>query len=271
MKLKTVDVGGKTYAEVQDGKPVFVEDGGAEIAVDVPHLRSAVASRNAEVKGYREAKEAADAKLKGFEGIEDPVAAKKALDTVKNLSAGELKTAAQVEEMKASLERAAGDKVTATTKQFQDQLAATTAERDKFKTELFGEKIGGAFARSKFIAEKVAIPVDFLQAKLGKHFTVEDGRIVARDAAGNVINSSTKFGDPADFEEAVAHLVMNDPARDQVLKGTGSSGSGARHSGSGNGAGGRQMTRGEFDRLAPLAQAALMSPTNKDRPMIVDS
>ena len=161
--------------------------------------------------------------------------------------------------------------MTATTKQFQDQLAAATAERDKFKTELFGEKIGGAFARSKFIADKVAIPVDFLQAKLGRHFTVEDGKIVARDAAGNVINSSTKFGDPADFEEAISHLVMNDPARDQVLKGTGSTGSGARHSGSGNGAGGRTMMRGEFDRLGPMQQAALMNPANKDRPVVVDS
>lgn len=271
MKLKTVVVGDKTYAEVQDGKPVFIEEDGKEAAVDVPHMRGTLVTYGRESKQYREAKEALDAKLKGFEGIEDPVAAKKALELAKNLKDGELLTAGKVEELKASLERAATDKVTATTKQFQEQLAATTAERDKFKAELFGEKIGGAFARSKFIAEKVAIPVDFLQAKLGKHFTIEDGKIVARDVAGNVINSSTKFGDPADFEEAVTHLVMNDPARDQVLKGTGSSGSGARHSSNGNGAGGRTMTRGEFDRLSPMAQAALMNPANKDRPTVVDS
>lgn len=271
MKLKTVVVGDKTYAEVQDGKPVFLGDDGKETTVDIDHADKTIKKLNAEAKTHREAKEALETKLKGFEGIEDPVAAKKALDTVKNIDAGQLLQAGKVEEMKAALERAANEKVATTTKQFQEREATLTAERDKFKTELFGEKIGGAFSRSKFIAEKVAIPVDFLQAKLGKHFTIEDGKIIARDVAGNVINSSTKFGDPADFEEAVTHLVMNDPARDQVLKGTGSTGTGSRHSSSGNGAGGRTMPRGEFDRLGPMAQAALMNPANKDRPTVVDS
>jgi hypothetical protein len=34
MKLKTVEVNGATYAEVSDGKPVFVLDDGKEIAFE---------------------------------------------------------------------------------------------------------------------------------------------------------------------------------------------------------------------------------------------
>ena len=90
---------------MQDGKPVFVEDSGTEIAVDVPHLRGAVAARNAEAKTHREAKEALEAKWKGYEGLDDPVAARKALELAKNIDAGQLLTAGKVEELKASLER----------------------------------------------------------------------------------------------------------------------------------------------------------------------
>ncbi len=35
MKLKTVEIEGTTYAEVQDGKPVYV-DGEKELPMDVP-------------------------------------------------------------------------------------------------------------------------------------------------------------------------------------------------------------------------------------------
>ena len=82
MKLKTLEVDGKTYAEVQDGKPVYVEDDGKEVAFDAPGTRNTISRLNAEAKSHREAKEAAEKALKGFEGIEDPAAAIKALETV---------------------------------------------------------------------------------------------------------------------------------------------------------------------------------------------
>ena len=34
MKLKTVEVDGKQYAEILEGKPVYVEDDGKEVAFD---------------------------------------------------------------------------------------------------------------------------------------------------------------------------------------------------------------------------------------------
>lgn len=271
MKLKVVKVGEKEYAEIVDGKPVFVEDNGNEVPVDVPAVRATVTRLSNEAKTHREAKEAAEARLKLFEGLDDPAAAKKAVEMLKNIDQGQLIAAGKVEEIKSAAQRAADEKVASTTKQFQAELDATKAERDKFKGDLFSEKIGGAFARSKFISEKVAVPPDMLQALFGKQFTVEEGKIVARDAAGNIINSSTKFTEPADFEEAVETIVKQYPNRDRILKGANSSGSGARHSANGNGGAGRTMTHAEFNRLPPMQQAELMQPSNKDRPTIVDA
>ena len=271
MKLKVVKVGDKEYAEISEGRPIYVEDSGTEVPVDVPAVRATVTRLSAEAKTHREAKEALEAKLRGFEGIEDAAAAKKALETLKNIDQGQLIAAGKVEEIKLAAQRAADEKVAANTKQFQTELASTQAERDKFKGDLFSEKIGGAFARSKFITEKTVVPPDMLQALFGKHFTVEDGNIIARDSAGNVINSSTKFTEPADFEEAVETIVKQYPNRDRILKGANSSGSGTRQSTNGGNGGAKTMSLTDFQRLPPMQQAALMSPANKERPTIVDA
>jgi hypothetical protein len=46
--------------------------------------------------------------------------------------------------------------------------------------------IGGNFSGSKFIADKIAIPSDMLQARFGQSFKVEEA-IVAYDGSGNKI------------------------------------------------------------------------------------
>ena len=64
MKLK-LDENGNVV--VQDGKPVYVYDDGKEVAYDVPAAVAKISSLNAEAKQHREAKEAAEAKLKAFD------------------------------------------------------------------------------------------------------------------------------------------------------------------------------------------------------------
>lgn len=60
MKLKTVEVDGKQYAEVQDGKPVYVEDDGKEIAFDAVGTRATITRLNGEAKQHRERAEKAE-------------------------------------------------------------------------------------------------------------------------------------------------------------------------------------------------------------------
>lgn len=242
MKLKTVTIDGKTFAEVQDGKPLYVHDDGKEVAFDAPGTVATISRLNGEAKGHREAKEAAEAKLKAFEGIEDGEAARKALETIKNIDEGKLIAAGKVEEIKAAAKKAAEEQVAAANKAHAEELATTRKERDTLQGQLYDEKIGGSFSRSKFIADKVAIPADLLQAQFGQRFKVEDGRIVAYDQAGNKIFSRVKPGDVADFDEALEVLVDAYPHRDSILKGSGG-GSGARPTSSG---GTETRTAGNF-------------------------
>ena len=67
MKLKTVEVNGKSYAEVDaNGLPVYVHDDGKEIGFDAAQAVGKISSLNGEAKSHREAKEAAEANLAKF-------------------------------------------------------------------------------------------------------------------------------------------------------------------------------------------------------------
>ncbi|WP_442592476.1 DUF6651 domain-containing protein [Parapusillimonas sp. JC17] len=253
MKLKTVEVDGKMYAEVLDGKPVFVGEDGKEAAFDAVATKATISRMFGENKSYRERAEAAESKVKLFEGIEDPEAAKVALETVKDIDAGKLVQAGKVEEVKAAALKAAEDQFKGQIKQLSDAKTALETERDTFRSQLHEEIIGGSFARSKFITEKVAVPGDMLRATFGNRFKVEDGKLVAIGQDGNPIYSKTRMGDPADFDEAIEILIDQYPYRDNILKGSGANGGGAQPSG--GGAGKKSMGRAAFEALDPAGRA----------------
>lgn len=241
MQLQTVDIDGKTYALVSDGKPVFKDDAGKEIAFDAPATVATIGRLNGEAKGHRERAEAAEKTAKAFEGI-DPAAARKALDTVKGMDEKSL--------------IAAGDRdaaIAAAVKAKDEEYAPVKAKAETLEAQLNAELIGGGFARSKFGADKLAIPADIAQARFEKHFKIEDGKPVAYDSHGNKIFSKARPGEPADFDEAYEFLVDTYPNKNSILKGTGAAGSGARGS-EGGGSGGKTISRGEFAKLAPAEQ-----------------
>lgn len=254
MKLK-LDAEG--HVVVQDGRPVYTHDDGRDLPHDAAATVATISRLNGEAKSHREAKEAAEGKLKAFEGIDDGEAARKALETVKNLDQGQLVTAGKVEEIKAAAKKAAEEQVAAAAKANGETIANLTKDRDGLQSALYGEKVGGAFSRSKFVTEKVAVPSDMLQAMFGSRFKVEEGKIVGYDAAGNKIYSGAKPGELADFDEALEITVNSYANRDSILKGTGSSGSGARDSAPG--AGGKSMSRAQFEALDPAGKQKAMT------------
>ncbi len=72
MKLKTVEINGKQYAEIDTaGLPVYVHDDGKEIGFDAPLAIKKITELNGEAKNHRLAKEAAEEKLAKFAAIED--------------------------------------------------------------------------------------------------------------------------------------------------------------------------------------------------------
>lgn len=129
MKLKTVEVDGKQYAEVQDGKPVYVEDDGKEIAFDAVGTRAAITRLNGEAKQHRERAEKAEKIAKDFEGIEDPAAARKALETVANLDAKKLVDAGEIEKVKAEIGKAYDTKLTEATTRAEQLSSSSTPRR----------------------------------------------------------------------------------------------------------------------------------------------
>lgn len=251
MKLKLNDQG---QVVLLDGKPVYLHDDGKEVAFDAPAAVSKITALNAEARSHREAKEAAEAKLKGFDGIEDGEAARKALETIKNIDEGKLIAAGKVEEIKAAAQKAAQEQVAAASKAHAEELARTKQELEKVTGNLYAEKIGGSFNRSKLIADKFAIPADLVQARFGSAFKVEDGKIVAYDQAGNKIFSRARPGDLADFDEALESLVDQYPYKEQILKGTGASGGGA---GGSQGAGGSNQPKGNLGGTREERTAAI--------------
>lgn len=223
MKLKLTAEG---HAVVQDGKPVYTHDDGKEVAFDAPGTVATISRLNAEAKSHRERAEAAEGQLKQFAGIEDAAQARKALELVANLDAKKLVDAGERDKA-----------ITAAVKAVEDKYAPIAKERDDLQGQLHAYMVGGAFSRSKFIAEKFATEgpagVEVAQALFGNRFKVEGGKVVAYDANGSKIYSKSRPGELADSEEAIQELVEAHPYKAHLLKGSGANGGGAGNSGSG--------------------------------------
>lgn len=241
MKLKTVEVDGKQYAEIQDGKPVYVEDDGKEVAFDAAGTRSTITRLNAEAKDHRVRAESAEKIVKTFEGIDDPAAAKKALGIVANLDAKTLVDAGEIEKVKGEISKA-----------FQTQLDEANGKAQTFEQQLYAEKIGGNFARSAFIAEKLAVPADMVQATFGQNLKIEDGKVVAYDSQGQKIFSRARPGELADFDEAIETLVSQYPHRDHILKSSNATGGGAQSGQNTNSNAKGNFGGGKDDRVAAI-------------------
>lgn len=238
MKLKLDESGN---AVLQDGKPVYVHDDGKEVAFDAPGTVATITRLNGEAKDHRVRADTAEKALKGFEGITDVAAARNALDIVSKLDQKKLVDAGEIDTVRNEISKA-----------FQGQLDEANTKVQTFEQQLYAEKIGGSFSRSKFIADKLAVPADMVQATFGQNLKVEDGKVVAYDAQGQKIFSRARPGELADFDEAIETLVSQYPHRDHILKSSGANGGGAQ-----NGGGNNQNTKGNFgggkeDRVAAI-------------------
>jgi hypothetical protein len=245
-----------TTGEGAAKQPIFIHADGREAPFDADATVSTIGRLNGEAKAHREGKEAAELRLKSFEGIEDGPAALAALTTVKSLSAGELKTAAQVQEIKDAAAKSATEAVAAATRQSAEALKAATDQNAKLTGDLNNHIIGGSFAGSKFIAEKLAIPADMAQTFFGSRFKVDGGKLVPMDAQGNPIFSATNHGNHADFDEAIQIMVGQYANKDMILKGSGASGGGAKQGGAAAGA--KTITRAQFDSMDQGSRAAAL-------------
>ena len=241
MKLKIVEVDGKQYAEVLDGKPVFTGDDGKDIAFDAVGTRETITRLGAEAKSHRVRAETAEGLVKAFDGITDPAAARNALDVVSKLDQKKLVDAGEIDTVRNEISKA-----------FQTQLDEANGKAQTFEQQLYAEKIGGNFSRSKYIADKLAVPADMVQATFGQNLKIEDGKVVAYDVQGQKIFSRARPGELADFDEAIETLVSQYPHRDHILKSSDANGGGAQGSGGGNSGAKGNFGGSKSDRVAAI-------------------
>lgn len=248
-----------TTGEGDKKQPVFVYADGREAPFDGDGTIATISRLNGEAKTHREAKEAAEAALKPFKeaGIEDPTAAAEALKLAKNIKDGELITAGKVQEIKDAAAKSARESVEAATRAAADKERALTEQNAKLTSDLNNHIIGGSFAGSAFIKEKMAIPADIAQKVFADRFKVENGKLVPMDANGNPLYSVVRHGEHADFEEALQVMVNQYPNKDMILKGSGASGGGAQGGKAGAG-GSKEISRAQFNAMDHASRSAAM-------------
>jgi hypothetical protein len=228
---------------VRNGKPVYIDEdnGNQEVEFDAPGAMVSIARLKTEAKTHREKAEELQGQVDVFKDL-NPEEARKALQTVKDLGDNQLIKAGKLEEVKTSLNKEWGTKLEAESKRADEATAA-----------LHSEKVGGAFARSKFIAEQLTIPADMVQAMFGKSFKIgKNGAIEAYDNNGNQIFSKANPGEPAPFEEALGIVIGGYAGRDAILKSKVGSGGSTGAGKGGNGGGGNGKTRAEVDAMNPM-------------------
>lgn len=236
MQLKLDDAG---HVVLKDGHPVYTMEDGSDVAHDAPAMIASLNSRRAAAKTFEKRATDAEVKLKAFDDL-DPIAAREALEKVSKLNAKQLVDSGQVDAA-----------ILARTKPLEEKLTAAEQRAQKAEASFFSEKVGGSFARSKYIAEKLALPAETVQKIFGDQFRVEDGVIKAKDFDGNEIFSPTKNGEPADFEQSIAFLVAQYPHKDSLLKADNRTGSGAPAGQAAGAAGKKTISREAFDQLNP--------------------
>jgi hypothetical protein len=223
MKLKTlkVQVEGKEQevAVILEGMPVLVYDDGREAPLDFVHLIGSVKTTSNERDKLREKVAAAETAAKAFEGL-DVAEARKALETVKTLSAKQLENAAEVKRIQ--------DEAQTT---LREQLATKEAEHKTTVEKLTGDlnevTLSSSFGNSKFVADKMARPIPLIRSYFGPYFTVQDGAVVTL-VDGKPLMSKQRPGEYANFDEALEYRVMSDPFKDDWIKGPNSAGGGAQ-------------------------------------------
>ena len=247
MKLK-VDADGKAVFE--NNLPVFTDDGGKDIPFDARATVATIGRLNAEAKTHRERAEKAEKGLEAYQGL-DAETALQAADIVANLDDKKLVDAGKVEEVKQQA-------IMAVRKEFEPVVT----ERDSLRGQYHAEMVGGRFSRSKFVTDKTVLPPDFMQARFGQSFKVEDGKVVAYFGDGNKVYSRSKPGELAEFEEALELIVEAYPARDSILRSTQRGGSGAPPNSGGQG-NAKTQTRTEFEKMSPVDKAAAIKAGTK--------
>lgn len=235
------------------GNPIWMNTAGEAISVD----GGTITRLNGEAKSHREKAEQAVAKLAAFEGI-DPAKAREAFDKLSKIDQKKLIDSGEIDKVRGEIEKGF-------TGQLEELKKTNAAQADRINNMT----LDAAFNGSEFVTKKIVVPADMFRNTFGKHFKIEEGKLVPYDASGSKIYSSKKMGEIADFDEALEKIVDAYPAKDTILKGVNASGSGNNGNG-GNRQTGRTMHRREFDALPMNDQVSFAKAVREGTAQLVE-
>lgn len=236
-----------------DGNPLYIADDGTETSVK---YETAVQLRS-EAKAHRTRAESLAADLKKFEGI-DPVAARKALDKLKDVDLDKLVNSDKLEEVKAQMKQ-----------QYDNELRERDEAAASVKRENDQLRLDNAFNSSDFLKSRVALPSDVVQKAFRDRFKVDDGKIIPLDDHGQPLYSKKAGSEYATVDEAFETYITARPDKDQWLKAPDAGGSGSQGGGGGHG-NSNKMKRSDFDALEPGKKAEIGQKAAKGEIAIVD-
>jgi len=232
----------KSAVVKQDGKFVFT----AELPEEVTGLKSALDKE-------RKAREEYEKRLKTFEGI-DPEEAKKQKETARKAEEEKAKQAGQWENWKAQMQQ-----------QFDTEKSALLKQVEALKSSLHQEMVGARATAA--IAEAKGVPA-LLLPHIGADVVEEEGKPVVRIVKDGKVRYG-KSGEPMTIAERIAEM-REDEIFGRAFEPASPGGSGAQSGNKAGSAGGKTMTRAEFNKLNAENPQAAMDFIRKEKGRVVD-
>ena len=223
-------------AVIQDGKPVYVSEEGAEEAFDMNMAWNKIHTLNEENKARRLEAEKLKESYKIFEGLtpEEIAANKEAAAKLKEV---ELIKNKDFETFKNDLLATTQKKVDETERSWKAKFESVKGEAEKFSNLYNDTVLENHFLNSEYIKNELvpSFDGDVAKAYFGHKFRVdtENKRVYAVGEDGSPILSEAKLGNVASFDEAIALLIKNHPKKDAWLKSKANPGGGMNSGGRG--------------------------------------
>lgn len=232
LKLKFDDNGNVALNE--NDYPVWINQDGDEVVFDVAKLYNDKTKANAESASRRHEIQEMKQKMQDlqvkYEGIEDPDAAKKAIETLQNIDDKKLMDTEGVESVKRQMKEAFQADLEKQRKEWEDKLTDTSQTLDKKSEQIRTLLIKNAFDSSNYLRNETLLHPEVAHEYFKRFFEVREvsGQPIAvgKFPTGEEIISKRNPGELATTEEAIEILVEKSPLRDSILKGKVQAGSG---------------------------------------------
>ena len=256
-KLKVSDDEEKTPV-FKDGKPVYIDPEGKEVALDPIAMYQKVIDLGKEAKTHRERGDGFEATLKIFEGIEvEELAnwktkADEAIKTVENFNEKDWLKADKVDKLKADMKDAYDEQVKGVQKSFEQKENDYKVIIHKKDNQIRTLMVSNKFATSPYFSgtdPKTSLPPEIAETYFGNYFKVEEEdktgklKLIAYNDKGDPIYSRENPGEIAGFHEAMGFIFDAYPGKDKLLRG------GKPGSGGGGGQGDGGAGDDELDKL----------------------